>query len=73
MEFIGNSITCGYGIMARSKFMNFSNSTENHYYTYAGIAARRLNAESMVVARSGIGAYRNYNGPRESDKDIMMV
>ncbi len=60
MEFIGNSITCGYGIEAGSKFMHFSDSNENHYYTYAGIAAHRLNAESMAVARSGIGTYRNY-------------
>lgn len=71
MEFIGNSITCGYGIEASSKLMHFSDSTENHYYTYAGITARRLDAESMVVARSGIGAYHNYNGPKAGDKDIM--
>lgn len=71
LEFIGNSITCGYGIEARDKMIHYSDSTENHYYTYAATAARELNAESMVVARSGIGVYRNYNGPKSGDKDIM--
>ncbi|WP_155951777.1 hypothetical protein [Segatella paludivivens] len=40
--------------------MHFSDSNENHYYTYAGIAVHRLNAESMAVARWDIGTYRNY-------------
>lgn len=71
LEFIGNSITCGYGIEARDKNIHFSDSTENHYYTYAAIATRELHAQSMVVARSGIGVYRNYNGSKEGDKDVM--
>jgi lysophospholipase L1-like esterase len=71
IEFIGNSITCAYGIEAADEFHHFADSTENHYYSYAEIAARNLNAQSMVVARSGIGMYRNYNGNRNGDKDIM--
>lgn len=59
IEFIGNSITCGYGIEAANEKIHYQDSTENHYFTYAAIAARSLNARSMVVARSGIGAYRN--------------
>ncbi|MBQ0114920.1 MAG: hypothetical protein KBT10_03505 [Bacteroidales bacterium] len=62
LEFIGNSITCGYGIEAPDKSCPFRDSTENHYYTYAALTARALNAQEMCVARSGIGIYRNYNG-----------
>ncbi len=71
LEFIGNSITCGYGVEAQNEKVHFSDSTENHYYTYAAISSRSLNAQHMVVARSGIGMYRNYNGPREGSEDNM--
>ena len=60
IEFIGNSITCGYGNEGTDKFEHFEYETENHYYSYASITARNLNAQHWVVARSGIGAYRNY-------------
>ena len=60
IEFIGNSITCGYGNEGLKKEEGFEYETENHYYSYASITARKLNAQHWVVARSGIGAYRNY-------------
>jgi len=60
IEFIGNSITCGYGNEGTDKNEHFEYETENHYYSYASITARKLNAQHWVVARSGIGAYRNY-------------
>lgn len=71
LEYIGNSITCGYGVEATNAKVHFSDSTENHYYTYAAITSRALNVKHMVVARSGIGMYRNYNGPKEGSVDIM--
>ena len=64
IEFIGNSITCGYGNEGLDKFDHFDYATENHYYSYASIAARNLEAQHWVVARSGIGAYRNYGEPK---------
>ena len=60
IEFIGNSITCGYGNEGTDKNEHFEYETENHYYSYASITARNLHAQHWVVARSGIGAYRNY-------------
>lgn len=63
MEFIGNSITCGYGIETDQPSAPFKDETENHYYTFAAITARAFDAQNMVVARSGIGVYRNYNAP----------
>lgn len=67
IEFIGNSITCGYGNEAPDGGNGFSYDTENHCKTYAYLTARALDADVNVVARSGIGIYRNYNGPREGD------
>lgn len=70
--FVGNSITCGYGIEAFDPQEHFLYSTENHYYTYAAIAARTLNAQHHAIARSGIGIYRNYGAPVEGSKGTAM-
>ena len=72
IEFIGNSITCGYGNEANNQNEHYSYETQNHYYSYAQIAARQLGAVASVCARSGIGAYRNYNGPRTGTPDNRM-
>lgn len=58
-EFIGNSITCGYGTEVTDR-SSFKDSTSNFCHTFAYTAAQNYNAEIMVVARSGIGVYRNY-------------
>ena len=71
IEFIGNSITCGYGIEDNVPEHDFSYDTENHTMTYAYKTARDLNADFNVVARSGIGIYRNYGGSREGDTQTM--
>lgn len=71
IEFIGNSITCGYGIEDDVPEHDFSYDTENHTMTYAYKAARALDADFNVVARSGIGIYRNYGGPKEGDTHTM--
>lgn len=72
IEFIGNSITCGYGNEGLKKEEHFDYATENHYYSYASIAARNLEAQHWVVARSGIGAYRNYDGPKAGNPESCM-
>ncbi|MCQ2974776.1 MAG: GDSL-type esterase/lipase family protein [Bacteroidales bacterium] len=60
IEFIGNSITCGYGVEANSKEDHFADSTSNFTKSFAGITCKNLDAETMIVARSGIGIYRNF-------------
>jgi lysophospholipase L1-like esterase len=62
-EFVGNSITCGYGNEGRLG-EPFLFETENHYYGYAQLTMRRLGAVASIIARSGIGAYRNYGEPK---------
>ena len=71
IEFIGASMTCGYGVETTDEKEGFSDETENHYYTYAALTARALKAQHVVVARSGIGIYRNYNGPKTGNADCL--
>ncbi len=72
IEFIGNSITCGYGVEAQAATVRFSYDTENHYLSFAALTARALDAQHLVVARSGIGIFRNYNGPYDGNPAIAM-
>lgn len=73
IEFIGNSITCALGIEDTTPAHNASPAIQyqNAYYSYAAQTARRLNAQYMVVARSGIGVYRNNGGNRYGDTKVM--
>ena len=73
IEFIANSITCGYGNESIEKTDPFVYETENHYYTYAQLTARNLEAMAHVVARSGIGVYRSYDGPKTGTPDNVMT
>ena len=73
IEFIGNSITCGYGNESMNQADHFEYETENHYYSYAQVAARALNARAHVVARSGIGVYRQYGGPKTGTPENVMT
>ncbi len=71
IEFIGNSITCGYGVESITMNDPFEDETENHYLTYATLTAKALNAQHTAIARSGIGVYRNYDGPKMGSKENM--
>lgn len=60
IEFIGNSITCGYGTEGLSKSERWKPSTENNYQSYAPIMARAFRADYHITAHSGQGVVRNY-------------
>jgi lysophospholipase L1-like esterase len=69
MEFIGDSITCGYGNEVR--IYAPTNSEPNTGYfsknqdisqAYGAILARKLNAEAFQSCVSGRGIYRNIDG-----------
>ena len=48
--FLGDEITCGYGL---DKSVENGYKASNSYYSYASVLGRRLNAEVEVVARCG--------------------
>jgi lysophospholipase L1-like esterase len=61
LEFIGDSITAGFGVLGRDASCPFSPDTEDFTRAYAAVAARALGAEAVAVAWSGRGVCRNYN------------
>lgn len=62
IEFIGNSITCGYGADQRDVPCGTDVNWDQHnaYESYASRLARDLGAAYNLSAISGIGVYRNY-------------
>lgn len=71
IEFIGNSITCGYGVESMEMSAPFEDETENHWLTYANIVSDSLLAQHTSISRSGIGVYRNYDGPKTGSVENM--
>ncbi|MCH4156665.1 MAG: GDSL-type esterase/lipase family protein [Muribaculaceae bacterium] len=71
IQFIGNSMTCAYGVEAPNGKVHYKDSNSNFFFSYATLTARALNAQNITVARSGIGIYRNYNGPLAGSPDNM--
>ncbi|SES93647.1 cellulase family glycosylhydrolase [[Clostridium] polysaccharolyticum] len=72
IEFIGDSITCGYGIDDENINGGFKNSTEDGSKTYAYKTAQMLDADYSVVSVSGIGVISNYTGAgSKNDENVM--
>ena len=71
IEFIGDSITCGYGIDGE---MNdkFSTATEDATKTYACVTAEKLDADYSLVCYSGYGVISGYTSTgRQNQTDLV--
>lgn len=62
IEFIGDSITCGYGVDDENELHSFSTTTEDVTKTYAYLAAQKLEADYSMVSYSGYGIISGYTG-----------
>lgn len=64
VEFIGNSITCGYGneVASFPPKSGFESINQNNYFAWGAIVARKLSANYQCVAYSGRGLRRNFSG-----------
>lgn len=60
IEFIGDSITCGYGIDDDNPYNNFSTATEDITKTFVHKSSEILNADYSVFAMSGYGVLSGY-------------
>ncbi|HAB60386.1 MAG TPA: GDSL family lipase [Lachnospiraceae bacterium] len=60
IEFIGDSITCGYGVEGESNSDLFTTEEENPMLAYACQTAKLLDADFQLVSWSGIGIITNY-------------
>lgn len=69
IEFIGDSITCAYGVEGKDQYEGFMTSTENFMKSYAYLTAKQLDADYSAVCYSGHGIISGYsqNGDRETE------
>ncbi len=61
IEFIGDSITCAYGVEGADNYEEFKTTTENFSKSYAYLAARQLGADYSSVSYSGHGIISGYS------------
>jgi lysophospholipase L1-like esterase len=62
IEVIGDSITCGYGVLGADAHCGFTYATERASEAYAARLGRALDADVTTVCWSGRGVVRNYDG-----------
>lgn len=62
IEFIGDSITCGYGVDDEDENHNFSTSTEDMTKAYAYRTVKALDVDYSMVSYSGYGIISGYTG-----------
>lgn len=62
MEFIGDSITCGYGVEGKNEMETFTTATENAAKGYAFLTAEALDADAVMTCFSGHGIISGYTG-----------
>ena len=63
LEFIGDSITCGYGIEGIWEKDTFTTAQERPDKAYAFLTAKALGAQVQLCSWSGIGLISNYVDP----------
>ncbi|NLK21962.1 MAG: SGNH/GDSL hydrolase family protein [Epulopiscium sp.] len=61
IEIIGDSITCAFGAEGDLS-IEYEPKYDNAYLSYGAIAARKLNAQALILGRSGYGVLRDYEG-----------
>ena len=59
IEWIGDSLTCGYGNLSDNPNIPFSTEYEDGMSSFAVLASETLNAAYEIVAVSGIGLYKS--------------
>jgi len=75
IEFIGDSITCGYGVDDEDRDHHFKTSTEDATKAYAYKTAMALDADYSLVSYSGNGIISGYtdNGTRQTSQLVPAV
>ncbi|GAA3808589.1 hypothetical protein GCM10022403_048380 [Streptomyces coacervatus] len=66
IEFMGDSLTVGYGNLSTSRTCTSDQLKRNtdSDVSYGALTARQLNADYQINGYSGLGMVRNYNGGR---------
>ena len=66
IEFVGDSITCGFGNLGTAEQTSFLTAEEDGGQSYAGLAAAHFNADSRMICFSGRGIVHNCDGTTDS-------
>ena len=62
IELVGDSISCGYGVLGPSATCGFSAATESEPAAWGALAAAELGVAHATIAYSGKGVVRNNGG-----------
>lgn len=73
IEFIGDSLTCGYGVEASGATEKFSTLTENGLKAYAALTAERLGADYSIIGMNGIGIISRYTPHGEKNTNGFLM
>lgn len=68
IEFIGDSITAGYGVLGRSTDPDYQTYQQDSTYSYAYLTAEMFDADARYICVSGKGIVCNCDGNREDVK-----
>lgn len=72
IEFIGDSLTCGYGVLGPGPEEPFLTETEDVTLTHVAVCADELNADYSVVANSGFGVFSGAcDGDEKNLQDLL--
>ncbi len=71
-EFIGDSITCGYGVDAADQYEAFSTTNENGAKTYAALVGKHFKADYNIISWSGIGVYSSYTESSKPNQSFLL-
>jgi lysophospholipase L1-like esterase len=71
IEYVGDSITCGYGDLGDGPNCHFSPETEDETVAYGSLGAAALDAQQTVTAYSGKGMYREYGGSTTNQMPVL--
>ena len=73
IEFIGDSITCGYGVEGKNELEDFTTATENAGKAYAGLVSDWMGLEPMLTSFSGHGIVSGYtDNPEKRNLDELL-
>lgn len=68
IEFIGDSITAGYGVLGRTSDPSYQTYQQDGTYSYAYLTAEKCDADARFICNSGKGIVCNCEGNREDVK-----
>lgn len=71
IEFIGDSITCAYGVEGKDAYESFTTATENFMKSYAYLTAQQLDADYSAVSYSGHGIISGYTTDEKNTDSLV--